>query len=240
MILMYDGSFEGFLCCVHEVYKRKLVPVGIERAGGSSLFAGELIVRDDEKAKIVARSVIDRMGGKVFTTLRYAFWSERRGVELNMLEFMRIGYKYGGKVLEMLSEPCVNFVMRSGRETSRENVKYMGFLRFSVYEGVMFATLRPKANITYLLAAHFKTRFPSERFVIYDRVRRLGCIYAAGKLTFSENVELDLPQSDDDEQMYRELFKAFCHNVAIKERKNPQAQMAHMPLRYRKDMVEFE
>lgn len=239
MELLYDGSFEGFLNCVYDVYRSKLDPVGIERAAGG-LFVSEFIERDDSKAKTVARSIIERMGAKAFTTLRYAFWSERAGIEMGMLGFIRLGYKYGARVLDMLSEPCVNFVMRAGRETSRENVKYMGFLRFSVHEEVMFSTISPKANIIYLLASHFKSRFPSERFVIYDRVRRTGCVCVGGRPVFSENIDINLPDCDDDELMYRELFKAFCHNIMIKERKDTKAQMMHLPLRYRKDMVEFE
>lgn len=42
----------------------------------------------------------------------------------------------------------------------------------------------------------------------------------------------------DDE--YKILWKAFFNNIAIKERINPKLQRNNLPIRFRRDMTEFE
>ena len=54
VIYLYDGSFEGLLCCVHEsVYTHEL-PVDIqpEEAAQPTLFRQKYIAADEEKAAI--------------------------------------------------------------------------------------------------------------------------------------------------------------------------------------------
>lgn len=43
----------------------------------------------------------------------------------------------------------------------------------------------------------------------------------------------------DKEKQYSELFAAFFHTIAIKERENPTLQLNMLPLRYREYMTEF-
>lgn len=57
VIYLYDGSFEGLLCCVHEsVYTHEL-PVDIqpEEAAQPTLFRQKYIAADEEKAARVLR-----------------------------------------------------------------------------------------------------------------------------------------------------------------------------------------
>ena len=56
VIYLYDGSFEGLLCCVHEsVYTHEL-PVDIqpEEAAQPTLFRQKYIAADEEKAARVS------------------------------------------------------------------------------------------------------------------------------------------------------------------------------------------
>ena len=58
VIYLYDGSFEGLLCCVHEsVYTHEL-PVDIqpEEAAQPTLFRQKYIAADEEKAARVCRA----------------------------------------------------------------------------------------------------------------------------------------------------------------------------------------
>ena len=59
VIYLYDGSFEGLLCCVHEsVYTHEL-PVDIqpEEAAQPTLFRQKYIAADEEKAARVYDSI---------------------------------------------------------------------------------------------------------------------------------------------------------------------------------------
>ena len=53
------------------------------------------------------------------------------------------------------------------------------------------------------------------------------------------DISQNIFQISEKEEKYRELFKHFCHKIAIKERKNLELQRNHLPLRYREYMTEF-
>ena len=42
-----------------------------------------------------------------------------------------------------------------------------------------------------------------------------------------------------EEAGYQELFRYFCHKIAIKERQNDKLQKSMLPLRFRPYMTEF-
>lgn len=43
----------------------------------------------------------------------------------------------------------------------------------------------------------------------------------------------------DREKEYQELFRHFCHTIAIKERENKALQRQLLPIRFREYMIEF-
>lgn len=78
--------------------------------------------------------------------------------------------------------------------------------------------------------------------MIYDEGRNLlGVHPASGEWYLARGVKLDrsMLNDSDEEKKYRELFRFFCHKIAIKERKNLNLQRNMLPLRFREFMVEF-
>jgi probable DNA metabolism protein len=51
--------------------------------------------------------------------------------------------------------------------------------------------------------------------------------------------DLELPEPDEQEQSYRELWQLFYDTIEIQGRHNPKCRMSHMPKRYWKYMTEF-
>ena len=73
VIYLYDGSFEGLLCCVHEsVYTHEL-PVDIqpEEAAQPTLFRQKYIAADEEKAARVYDSIPRKISPATAEELRY-------------------------------------------------------------------------------------------------------------------------------------------------------------------------
>ena len=82
-----------------------------------------------------------------------------------------------------------------------------------------------------------------ENFVIHDVKRNIFALHEAKKdwyLVYNP-VGLDRIKYtvSDKEKQYSELFAAFFHTIAIKERENPTLQLNMLPLRYREYMTEF-
>ena len=80
--------------------------------------------------------------------------------------------------------------------------------------------------------------------MIYDEGRGLFGVHPAGKDWYLlQDKELRMQQEQlqysEEEMQYRELFRHFCHKIAIKERKNLELQRNLLPLRFREYMIEF-
>ena len=85
VIYRYDGSFEGFLCCVFASYEYKEVPVkicGPEDGQLSLLFLREILT-DPVKAQRVWESVPKKIGkealGGCYKRLFAVAWSKKNG-----------------------------------------------------------------------------------------------------------------------------------------------------------------
>ena len=97
VIYLYDGSFEGLLCCVHEsVYTHEL-PVDIqpEEAAQPTLFRQKYIAADEEKAARVYDSIPRKISPDAAALVQCVFLSCMPGKELAILRFLLLGYRRG-------------------------------------------------------------------------------------------------------------------------------------------------
>lgn len=79
--------------------------------------------------------------------------------------------------------------------------------------------------------------------MIRDGQRGIFAIHPAGKqwyLFYAGEQETESAfRISEEEQEYQELFRYFCHKIAIEERKNLKLQQNMLPLRFRRNMTEF-
>ena len=131
LIYCYDGSFDGFLCCVFESYEKNELPYEVlpEDLALPLLLPVKFIETDRIRAQRVWASVPKKMGNPVF--LHKAFLTCHPKKELLMLKFMRLGYRVGPSVINYLTDEVVNDLTKAVRHLEYEVQRYMGFLRFS-------------------------------------------------------------------------------------------------------------
>jgi probable DNA metabolism protein len=235
----YDGSFEGFLCCVFESYVNKEFPVAFfSDEECYTLYAVRSVITQQENAKRVMRGIVKRSAA-AGDLLRRAFLTCMEDKEIRLYAFVRKVYADGGDFLKNQSDPVYYPVARAVRHMSREVEKLRGFVRFSDYKGVLGAEIEPKNRVLPLLRGHFCNRCANEDFFIYDRTHRELLLYSAGcsRIMAVDNLRLDLP--GEEEVHYRALWKRFYESVAIRERLNPRCQNNFLPKRYRGNMTEF-
>ena len=221
----YDGSFEGFLCCVFESYMKKETPMAIYNQKDEQLhiFPSFNIPTDMVKAKRVKKSIPSKMGAKAMPFLRSAFLTCLEQKELHMLNFMYLGYSYGKKALDMLSNDTVHALQKAVQHLYNEVHEYQGYVRFSLHEDLMLATIKPKNYVLSLLGPHFSERFPNEKFLIYDKTHHMLYAHEQGKVWVAETTEMILPDIDEEEKYYRSLWQMFYDTIAIKERITPSS-----------------
>ena len=238
---LYDGSFEGLLCCVYESYYQKELPSMIFHHGETqeTLFPVKEIGTDIARAQKVEQSIGQSISKEALRLVRSCYFSQMENREMAILHFLRLGYKVGSRVTNMLAHDVVRSITKSAQNMQGEAHFYREFLRFSEYNGALVAIIEPKNFVLPTIAPHYCDRFPSEQFLIYDKTHKFAFVYQNGKKELIPLEHLELPEADDEEKMYRKLWKQFYHTIAIEGRINPKRRMGNMPKRYWSQLTEF-
>lgn len=241
VIYSYDGTFDGFLCCVFASYANKETPADIYnlRDVQPGLLPCYHVGTDETKADRVRASIPEKMGKDALEFLQHAFLSCLPQKELHILNFMYLGYREGPKVMRMLAHDAVNILKKAVQQTTHEAHLYSGFVRFSVHDGILVSSIKPKSCVLPLLGPHFAGRFPNERFLIYDETHRQVLAYARGRFYVSDAVDMTMPAPDADEMAYRKLWRMFYDTIAVEGRENYDCRRTHMPKRCWDRMTEF-
>lgn len=239
VVFQYDGTFDGFLCCVYESYVYKEFPIAFcDDEECWSLYAVRYVVTARERARRVYRSITN-ISKPAADVLRRAFLTCMEDKECRLYAFVKKLYDEGAGFLHNQSDAVYYPIARAIRHMSGELEKLRGFVRFSDYGGILGAEIEPKNQVLPFLRRHFCDRYANETFFIYDRTHKELLMYAKGKsrIVSVDNLQLSLP--GDEEIHYRTLWKRFYETIAIKERYNPRCQNTFLPKRYRSTMTEF-
>lgn len=241
VIYRYDGSFDGLLCCVFESYDRKEIPAAVfaPDADQTVLLPERDIATDPEKAGRVLCSIPQRMGSEAHRFVRRAFLTCLERKELLILRFLRMGYRLGPGVMDLLADETVGTLRKAVGALENESHLLLGFLRFSEFGGALAAEIKPKNFVLPLLAPHFCGRLPGEQFLIYDRTHGMALVHRAGKVAVLPAESLELPEPDEAEREMRALWRLYYKTAEVEGRHNPQCRMSHMPRRYWSCMTEF-
>ena len=241
LIYCYDGSFDGFLCCVFESYAKHEVLTAIvsDEDFEPTLYDTRYIQTNPEFSARVYR--------KVFSLSQYAGQLLRRGFltclpqkEMHLYRLIRKLLQQGPDFLRSMTDPDVYPIVKAIRAMNGEAHLLKGFVRFSDLSGVLGSEIEPKNRVLPLLRGHFCSRYYNETFFIYDRTHREVLLYAQGKATIAPLEHFEMAKPDHTEAAYRLLWKRFYDTVAIKERENPRCRMTNMPKRFWNTMTEFQ
>jgi len=238
---LYDGSFDGLLCCVYESYYQKELPhlIFSHKKTQETLFPVKEIETNIISAKKVEDSIGSSISDEALRLVRLCYFSYEENREIIILNFLRLGYKIGSSVTSMLADDTVKAITDIARNVSREGHYYKEFLRFSDFNGALVAIIEPKNFVLPLILNHYCDRFPSEQFLIYDENHKYALAYQNGESAIFPLDNLELPTVCDKEEKYRALWKQFYNTIAIEGRINPKLRMGNMPKRYWKHLTEF-
>lgn len=241
VIYCYDGSFDGLLCCIFESYEQKEIPIDIVPADMEQVtfLPQKEIVTNSEKSARVLSSIPAKMGADALGFVQRAFLTCLPQKERHILLFLRLGYRCGPKVMNMLADDTVSILASAVRHLENEAHLLKGFIRFSVFNDALVSEIEPKNYVLPLLTTHFCERYPEERFLIYDRNHGMALVYRPYQSRIMAIEDLQLPEPDEEEQKFRELWQLFYKTIEIQGRHNPKCRMSHMPKRYWNYMTEF-
>lgn len=247
MTYAYDGSFDGLMTCIFESYEKKEDPIDIQSANDPQylLFTPKWIETEVNKANRVFSGIAKSISPEAQDLVRLGFLTCLEQKELLILRFLRLGFKHGASVMNMMADDTVHALQRGVRHLNNESHALTGFIRFSIYNNVLVAVIEPKNEVLPVLASHFCDRYSNESFMIYDKTHRRALVHqpqhsGGRQLDILEVEQFELPEADAEEIAYRRLWTQFYNTVAIKERMNLRARLSHMPKRYWSHLTELQ
>lgn len=242
MDYLYDGTFEGLMTCIYYHYKKEKASgiYNIESYQQSLLNNSETIESEENKARTVSDAINKKISIEAYIDVYYCYLSNEENKENIILEFLIFAFKYGRNTMNFYSHEKVLPINQASLKVSREVHRFLGILRFSDIEGVLFAKFSPDNDILILLIDHFADRYKFEKFIIYDEKREKAVIYANNIWEIKENIKIENLEYSRDEKRIQSLWKQYFTDLAIKERTNINLQFQFVPARYRKNMAEFK
>ena len=252
MTYVYDGTFDGFLTAIFEIYASKQKPLQIvrEQLWQPGFFEMPIqIVTDAAKSDRVWNGVAKHSNKQITRMLYLAFASELPDVEMKLYGYLeKLFADTTGKFHKNILDEHSFELYQISRKVSFEIHRFQGFVRFQeTSDGLFFAAIEPDHDILSLLAPHFARRYGNKPWVIYDQRRDKGIFYKKPEMleiTLTDKQlntitgEILHHAKSEDEDLYRSLWKAYYKAINIPERKNTRLMLRLLPRRYWKYMPE--
>jgi probable DNA metabolism protein len=244
VVLLHDGSFEGFLTVVFEATRSKL---DVRRIESASRFAGGLFdaAREIEtEPELAARvwSGLRKHGEDVASMVHGAFLSEIDGIDSVIWRYLRRLFSGSPNAhAKNVLDPDVLAVYAAAQKTRHEAHLFLGFVRFAkAPDGSMFSVIAPDHNILQIIASHFLSRYPNRQWMIADAKRGLCLVSDASGARVVECDPARLPKdaraaarlADPEEDKFRDLWSVYYDAVNIAARKNTRLMARLLPRKY--------
>lgn len=233
IVYLYDGSFDGFLCCIFESYAKKEVPTAIYSNEDFEpvLFSTRSIQTNPGHARRVLRGIAKR-SPYALDLVRRGFLTCMKRREISLYCLITKLFKDGPEFLGNMTDRTFYPILKAVHFLGTESEKYRGFVRFSDFGGVLGAEIQPKNRVLPILRGHFCSRYQNEKFFIYDRTHGEILFYADGKAVIAPLEHFQMAAPGAQENDYRTLWKRFYDTIAIQERVSSKRRMRQMPKRY--------
>lgn len=179
-ILVYDGSFNGFLTSVFMAFDQKINVVNIQRRNEvqKGLFTDtQTILTQVSKAKRVWNG-ISRRSNHAMKNIYFAFLGETAGVELLLYSYIKkIVAKDSPNHLDSV-EGLAYKINHLANMVSKRKSQMEAFMEFNVsIDGIHYSIAKPEFNLLPLVSKHFRSNFGDRQWVIYDIKRGYGLYY---------------------------------------------------------------
>lgn len=249
-VFVCEPGYEGILSGIYDAGVSKVpqdeLRLEIKNSGENvELFASYVeCIPDGEKVKKVMETVRTRLNSQIQEQLYVACLSKDPLRADKIYRYLKVLFLRGASAAEQLQIPAVHEVFKLCRSVYNEKHQFIEFLRFSqIEEDILVGKIQPKNDVLELIAPYFADRLPEENWLICDVCRGKAAIHEKGKKWFLAELspeELEKLRMQNEEEDWEKLWKTFFTAIAIEQRKNPDCQRNHLPLRFRPLMTEFQ
>jgi len=248
--LGYDGTYEGFLTCVFQIFEQNLEIQEINPGElmQASLFGkNEVVITDLEKANRVQLGLKKRISISGNRQLYWAFLSEKEGIEMDLLQYIQLAFNDTHFSAKDFSTHIVLKINQIAKQVHREKHRMEAFVRYKLtHDEIFFASIEPDFNVLPIILNHFEARYADQKWIIYDLNRNFGIFYNLQEtkfinLAFNNVFSKDLNNPSiykASEIEFQNLWQEYFSSTNIKSRKNIKLHLQHVPKRYWKYLTE--
>lgn len=257
---LYDGTFEGFLTCIHaHYYEEKAEGIYRKECYQASLLSGfRTVGTEGKKASRVYNAIEKKISRDDLRRVYRVFQSSDGEKENKLLRYIVLGFREGPGISLLHSNPVVYDVQKCEHKVACEIHRILGLARFSALKGgreygsgaaddgmagggpeILYCRIEPDHDILEFIAGHFSDRLRNEPFIIHDKTRSKAVFAQGGSWYISDFDGKGLPAPGAEEREYSGLWRKYFETIAIKERTNPACQKRFMPVRYWKNLTEI-
>jgi probable DNA metabolism protein len=247
--LVYDGSFEGFLTTIFEIYAQKIDPFAIHVSQlKKDLFNSQRVIKTDmEKAERVMKGIVARFSGQDLHFIHRCFLSEAHKVEMQLFYLIRKLFRGNRDLLMDFSDQTILELHQLHKKVGRETHRMHAFVRFQeMKDGLFAALIEPDFNVLPLIGSHFRDRYPAMRWFIFDLRRGYGVYHENRELSFktAKNSPIKISRSFSEDMLaeteleFQQWWRVYFKSVNIPERRNDKLHRQHVPKRYWSYLIE--
>lgn len=248
--ILYDGTFEGFLSAVFDVYYYKFEDVHVVDA---SAFNGNIfekvhtVTTNQKHSARVWTGLGKRVSTDALEQLYKTFLSHVLNIENVLLHYMQYAFRSASSIESDFGNTAVLTVHQTAKKIQRETHRMEAFVRFQqTADNLYYAIIAPDYDVLPLIGKHFRNRYADQRWMIWDSKHRYGIYYDLQTTTFvnmtfeaGTNSGKDILQVyGPNEALYQQLWQQYFKSINIPARKNNRLQLQHMPARYWKYLPE--
>ncbi len=185
-ILIYDGSFNGYLTAIFFAFEEKIQVIDIQKNLWSQnvLFSDvKSITSQPDKAKRVWNGVQNKSNSAI-KNVYFSFLSEHKGIELLLYRFIRKLFFPNDIISLNFSDNNETLINQIAKAVSKEKYNIETFTAFELTkDAVYLANIAPQFDILPLVSKHFCSHYYNQKWLIYDMKRKYGLHYDGCKLS---------------------------------------------------------
>lgn len=163
-VLLYDGTFEGFLTCIYDAFYSKSTPNGIysKNEFSTPLLLGNIIEVDSDETKFkkVRDAIKNKIDSLCLKKIYIVYLSNYVDKGILILNYLKKAFKIGSDIHLFLNIDCVRQIDEISRRVTSESHLFKGFVRFNyINNKFLYSAIGPDNDILELIAEHFKKDF---------------------------------------------------------------------------------
>ena len=207
-ILVYDGSFEGLMCCIFTLYEQKIPVFRLARIGEplGELFAQTIQVKSNKAQAQRVWSGIKRKSSNIsLERIELAYLSEIRGEDHTIIRYVQYLIDSKKNIEDNLSHPVVQRLNDVVKMLHREKQLVKEKIRFqTLVNDIKYNIIEPNYNVLPLLKDYLLQKYAKQKWIVYDIRRNKGLFYNLQEI---KDIQLDLPTKNPEENMFQEEEK---------------------------------